>query len=85
MCEAEYEKCGNCDNIFNPKISPHTHCSVCKKFFCFAMHTICFTEYHIRNKLSGGHSALSIFKPNWETNLRTMWEGEEDDDKEKIL
>jgi hypothetical protein len=64
--EKHMSKCVYCQKQINLETVAQTYCSVCEKDFCF---DTCFTEYHIKNNLNDGHSALCISNPSWTINM----------------
>lgn len=66
--------CAHCNREINLDTDAQTHCSKCKKDFCFAMSSTCFTEYHRENKLFDGHTATSISNPSWKINIKVVKE-----------
>ena len=64
------QNCANCNKEINLDVDAQTSCSTCKKDFCFAWNSSCFSEYHSKNNLYEGHKAFSISNPAWKINIR---------------
>lgn len=67
-------QCAHCNRDINLNTDAQTRCPSCNKDFCFSLTSTCFTEYHHKNKLFGGHADLSISNPSWKINLRVQKE-----------
>ena len=63
-------KCANCERDINLHTDAQIFCHKCKKDFCFAMTSTCFSDYHKKNHLFEDHSVTYITDPEWKVNVR---------------